>query len=158
MNHLRLTIKPISDPDCTFPFQRPSRMLLDVCGLRGELLRRVIDVRWDAAALFTWFHDNRVALCEAPPPQELEREGPIAVRIQAFYESADPDNTEALERVFAYRASHGLRFALRGVDVPDVYFGRLDSGYEVSCSDEAIWSYQFDLPEFLAEVERLSVE
>jgi len=135
-------------------------MLLDVYGRQNELLRRVVDVKWDAAVLLAWLYDNRAILYEDVPPQELEGAGSIAERIQAFYEKVDPDDTNALERVFRYRSSHGLRFALRGVDVPDAYLGRLcGRHYEVSCAEAgAVWSYQCDLPGFLKEIESFTVE
>lgn len=80
----------------------------------------------------------------------------IAYGIWNYLDLVDLDTVKDsdMDLVFDYKTRHGLAFALRGVDVNNVYIGRATKGYEISYShDDYHWACIVDLPEFIASVE-----
>jgi len=79
--------------------------------------------------------------------------GSLAHRIRRFYAEIDGDDHETLDAMYAYRQSHGLRFALRGFDIGEIYLGRVEEAVEISCdSGDEKWAYTIDFQQFVEDV------
>jgi hypothetical protein len=101
----------------------------------------------NADELRDWLNKNQERLLNEPFPVETEAAS-IASALSAFYEEVDPDvSGNELERVYDYRTAHGLRFALRGTDIDDIYLGRWRGRFQISaCRGADEWSDNLDLP------------
>lgn len=55
----------------------------------------------------------------------------IAGSVEVAFESDDVDD-ELFDEIYDYRLRHDLRFAVRGANIPSIYFGCGVSGGEVS--------------------------
>lgn len=79
----------------------------------------------------------------------------ISHAIYTFYDDIDDDyeDDELLDCMYEYRRHHGLRFGMRGTDIPDIYFGKKGNFYEVSLySGKENWSYCFSLEELYESI------
>lgn len=104
--------------------------------------------------LLKWFTENRDHLINENVPSMVPIGRSIALRISAFYDAVDPDNLRDLEEVYDYRLHHGLRFALRGLDIDNIYIGMNMDCHEISCADGQVpWVYEIDLKSFLRDLE-----
>lgn len=127
--------------------------------LGGGKIFNIFKIRWDAMCFLNWIMENKKYIIYDSPIKLIDGSVSIAFGIERYYEIADPDNIEELDMVFEYSKRHGLRFALRGVDIDEVYIGKTEKGHEISyCSDNSIWSYKIDLLEFIASVESYYVK
>ena len=117
----------------------------------GQTIRMLCDLP-NGGDLVRWLKTNRDALLNEPLPSNPVGKTSIAAWIKGFYDKVDPENDPMgmVQAVYDYRQAHGLRFALRGMDVPDVYFRLFEEKYEVSIWNESEkWKYFIDLPVFL---------
>lgn len=122
-----------------------AQITLSICNQNAECVVAPFSVKWDVQPIIQWFSENREYLFADKFPVSL------AQRLSAFYE-ADEVTDELIEAIYSYRTRHGLRFALRGVDVPDVYIGRTEIGIEISATAKSGgWSYPIDLEAFYTE-------
>jgi hypothetical protein len=129
-----------------------SRLALQVCDSSGSIVLVAAEFRAVVAELAAWATANAAALLRQQPPSVLAGAGSLAARIAAFYRSVDPDDVVALDTVYRYREQHGLRFALGGTDLPDIYMGLNGTAQEISCAEGTPWSYPVDLSAFIAAV------
>lgn len=150
MNQLSLRFEPTTNATEGAHPHPPPFLTLAVEDGNGMVLHRVFSARAEPEALASWTRRNAAALRNAFVPAALSGTGSIAARIRDYYERLEPDSDPSVDQVFAYRNTHGIRFALRGVAIPDVYIGRLDDGWEVSCADDGDdWSFRIDVERFL---------
>lgn len=113
----------------------------------------LMEATGNAPELLGWFRENRDHLLNDNMPLAVPSGASIALRLSAFYDAVDPDSVRALDEVYEYRWRHGLRFALRGLDIEDVYIGMNMSRYEISCAEgQAPWAYEIDLESFLRDL------
>lgn len=127
--------------------------------LDGGKIFNVFKIKWDAMCFLNWFIENKQAIIYENPIELIDGGVSIACGIEKFYGNVDPDNLAELDMVFEYSKRHGLRFALRGVDINEVYIGKTEKGYEISyCNNDSIWSYKIDLLEFIASIESYYVK
>lgn len=96
---------------------------------KGEVL---LDIKWDVKELLRWLDENAGSIVEVPLPEFVEWKGSIYNSIDGFYERSEGVGDVEDDAVFEFRQSHGIRFALRGVDVPDIYLGCGPNGGEIS--------------------------
>ncbi len=116
----------------------------------------IFKIRWDVICLLRWILEKKQDILFEPPLDLIKSDFSIAYGIRNFHEMVDLDNVKDsdLDSVFEYKTRHGLRFALRGVDINSIYIGRSTKGHEISyCSDDSNWSYMIDLPKFITSVE-----
>ncbi|UAW64779.2 hypothetical protein KMZ15_03725 [Mycoavidus sp. HKI] len=128
---------------------------LDVLLDEGKIFN-IFKIRWDVMCLLKWIIENKESIISEPPLNLIKSDFSIAYGIWNFYDLADLDNVRDsdMDLVFDYKTRHGLIFALRGVDINNVYIGQAVKGYEISYSnDNNHWSYMVDLPEFITSVE-----
>ncbi|HEY0684625.1 MAG TPA: hypothetical protein VGD45_19980 [Steroidobacter sp.] len=149
-----LRLEKQDDPALTDTGTSVGRYRLLVCDELTHAQIGLAEFFCEAGDLWDWFSAHREALLEENPPEFLPEGISLAQRISKFYEDVDPDAAgidALLDTLHAYRTRHGLRFALRGVDIPNIYLGRHNSMHEISCAEDPSWSYQVDLPQFLAK-------
>ena len=146
---LRITLQSISD-EMGAGFIKPSLIKIFILDQLLNVTKEVICIKWDGEVLLRWLFDNRHDLLSDFFPGEAIEDHSIAAAIHDFYGNVDPENIDLMDRMFAYRESHGIRFALRGVDIPDVYIGKRRGGnYEISCADPGnMWMFEIDLQAF----------
>ncbi|WP_152034317.1 hypothetical protein [Mycoavidus cysteinexigens] len=128
---------------------------LDVLLSDGKTFN-IFKIRWDVICLLKWTLEKKQAILFESPLDLIKSDFSIAYGIRYFHEMVDLDSVKDsdLDSVFEYKTRHGLRFALRGVDINSVYIGKSTKGYEISYSSEDYhWTYIVDLPEFIASVE-----
>jgi len=136
-----------------------ARIDLAVVDEQGATVRSVLSCEWNADELLTWLVANKQALLGDPLPPPLGGRGgaSIAERVQRFYNDDEVPSDEDLDQVFAYRVSHGVRFGMRGTDVPDVYVGLGGEGYEISAWDDSGgWRHPVDVADFVQRAERIA--
>lgn len=77
-----------------------------------------------------------LAASEEELPLRTMRGESIAAAVDRAYEELDPESPghEVLaSRLYEYRSRHCLTFGNRGVDMPDVYIGKLNGRMTMSC-------------------------
>ncbi|TBU76111.1 hypothetical protein DNK10_09035 [Pseudomonas daroniae] len=80
-------------------------------------------------------------------------ESTIAGSIEVAFESEEVDD-EFFDEIYDYRLRHDLRFAVRGANIPSIYFGCGVSGGEVSAVvDGKIISVSVDFSAFYFRLE-----
>ena len=81
----------------------------------------------------------------------------IAKSIFNFYDQfEDTNDLNELNRLYKYRERHGLRFALRGYDVADIYIGKVGEYHTISlCDKENDWSYNIDMRQFIIDCKKM---
>jgi len=130
---------------------------LEVLDEDGKLIKNVLEISWDMLDLLCWFIDNKNALLVQEIPS-TNLYSSIGETIFNFYEAMDDDfdDDKLLDDVFEYRTTHGIRFALRGTNIPDIYIGVFNKVGTISfCDEKEKWSYEIDLANFLNNVERV---
>jgi hypothetical protein len=129
--------------------------LLDTKTNQTQTLVSLAGGAWELAQ---WLKRNREPLLNGRAPVEEGEFSSIAETIANFYENLDPDDNtnDMVQRVYDYRGSHSLRFALRGADVDDIYLGVFRDKHQISLwTDKVRWQFTIGLRQFLDEVERL---
>lgn len=158
-------IPPNEYPDVPTAEQIYAEFSLFVQDADGNIIRDVFKIKWDINCLLNWAVENKNSLLFEPFPMPTIVGRTLAESIRAFYRAVDLEDDEKvdekLDEMYDYRTRHGLRFALRGVDILDIYLGLNSTGYEISCFDEIEgrepehWAYQVDLESFIEDVECL---
>lgn len=124
----------------------------------------LLDTQWDLSMLLDWFNENEQSIRHDALNDEslgiyvLQAES-LAQAMSRLQERDFSDNQEALEDkwhdfLFDFRQKHSLRFALRGTDIPEIFIGINRGSGEISLCDESMWSYQFDMEDFLSSVHK----
>ncbi|MDR3715620.1 MAG: hypothetical protein P4L51_22650 [Puia sp.] len=127
-------------------------MLLDA---NGNPSRDIFRIQWDIIVFLEWVTDNKEALLSEELPSGIE-DYSIARSIFEFYENVDPDSDDdLLDAVYSYRQKHGLRFALRGVDIDEIYIGKFDGVMTVSFykDDDEQYSSNVEVDSFFTDVQ-----
>lgn len=160
MNKLQVDFNMLQ-PDVGFIELRklPGLIRIAVCDPSGAELATLLNLKWTLLDFSEWLQSNKVAILHETMPLVDSSAGSIAEAISRFYEDMDPEAVDAsiLDRVFDYRCRHGLRFAFRGTDAPDIYIGRFQGQHEISRWDEhEQWRYEVNLEAFFMNVQELS--
>lgn len=110
----------------------------------------------DLSELISWFESNYEQIKSTELPINIIDNKSIANSIYSYYKTMEDDNNILIEAMYHYRRCHGLRFGMRGVDIPDIYLGKNGSAYEISLYNEGEnWSYYFDLEVFYSSIRKL---
>ena len=130
----------------------------------------LLATQWDLLPLAEWFVENQASLRHEtwapnhvawePPhdgswdPQPEESLAQALQRSQARLFSDDEKDAEECwqEKVFAFRRTHSLRFALRGANVPAILIGCNHGKGEISEAGDTPWSYPFAMEDFCREL------
>lgn len=56
------------------------------------------------------------------------------------------------ERIYDFRRSHSIRFALRGAAIPEIIFGIRSGSAEISSVESGEWKYAFELSQMAADL------
>jgi hypothetical protein len=131
-----------------------AEIILQVRDTANQLVRTVFHIQWDLTVLAEWLTANRDDLVTEEMPG-IEKETSVAKSIFNFYEHILPDeeNDALMDSMYTYRASHGLRFAFRGVDLDDIYIGLFEEKLTISAVAPEEWSYEIDRDAFLNSIQ-----
>lgn len=123
--------------------------LIDLYVEEGGVLKTLFKGKVDRCEFINWLMDNEREIRFSDFPCEHEEKGSIAKKITSFYEDLNVDDDDLVDMMFSYRATHCLRFANRGADIPEIYIGKLGRCHEVSLFNEhEQWQYVFNVDEF----------
>jgi hypothetical protein len=149
MHRLKLELRqlpPEEWPDEPVSPDFYAEIQLSIRSPEGTFVQTVFSIKWNAAPLLEWICNNKDYILHEHFPASL-------AEMVAAFQAAENISDRCMDEIYAYRTRHGLRFALRGVDIPDAYLGRTTLGYEISCADDdGTWSYLIDLGAFFKEV------
>jgi hypothetical protein len=146
MNLLKVDFTSMPHP---YPEERSSHfenwgiIRLWVADETGRSIFEVFRIQWDINPFVKWIKKNEYQLRHEQLQLPGRQAASIAKTLFDFYESADPDDDRMLDQIFEYRTHHDLRFAIRGVDLKEIYLGKGPNGYEISHFDGIDnWCYQ----------------
>lgn len=109
----------------------------------------------DFLAFTEWLIENEDTIRKSDFPVDNLTQYSLAKKVNCFYESANVDDDVLIDAMFGYRASHCLRFACRGVDVPEIYIGKLGSKHEISLfAQNEHWQHFFDVDDFFSKLKQ----
>lgn len=112
------------------------------------LEKELFTIEWDFRDIINWFSINKEALINESFPFSKSH-GSIAKKVFDLLEDENSDEDQ-IDILYEYRTRHGIRFALRGTNIVDLYLGKTNSTYEVSLFDSNNdWRYQIDLIDFV---------
>lgn len=121
---------------------------------QGEFIS-LASIPLDDVQELAWFRENIESIKNDILPVPIGDYVSIAKIIRDFYSSDDMDEF-IIGELYNYRVSHGLRFAFRGRDIPDIYIGKLNDDYQISCSDSDFeFCYSFNINNFIHLVDDL---
>ncbi|WP_271311610.1 hypothetical protein [Yersinia intermedia] len=104
-----------------------------------------------------WLLDNESEIKTSELPIDITDSGSLAYQIWHFYESEEIGNDIIVDAMFDYRASHCLRFGVRGTDFPEIYIGKLGSKHEISMfTSNDSWRYFIDINDFYKNLTTLT--
>lgn len=129
------------------------RITIKASNQRGDFV--LADFNWDAKEIFNWFERNKEPICMGERPKWC-LESTIAGSVEVTFESDEVDD-DLFDEIYNYRLMHDLRFAVRGANIPSVYFGCGVSGGEVSAVvGGRVISFSVDFSDFyfMLEVQR----
>ena len=111
----------------------------------------------DALEYLKWVIENEFYLINDEFVIDVEFHKTIAKSIFNFYDQfEDTNDLNELNRLYKYRERHGLRFALRGYDVADIYIGKVGEYHTISlCDKENDWSYNIDMRQFIIDCKKM---
>ena len=135
-----------------------AKMKLQIVNNRNQVEKVVFDIQWDMKKFINWIALNKPFIFEENPPQQISHYASIAKGLYEFFDNLDPEKEEetTLLKLYNYRTRHGLRFALRGVDVDDVYIGLINGNLTISfCESVNEWDYKSEVKDFLNEIDKL---
>jgi hypothetical protein len=120
-----------------------------------EEFQDILHIQADLNELAAWFGKNRNLLLDEMLPIRNSAFSSIAESIARYYGDSEPQSNDLMdERLYNYRLSHGLRFGMRGVDIPDIYLGIFGEHHEISfIGGNVKWKYEINLLAFLDEVQ-----
>ncbi|WP_211961496.1 hypothetical protein [Cupriavidus plantarum] len=96
----------------------------------------LVDIYWDLNEIANWFVVNNKHIQGERIPGFVEDRGSIFDSIKWVYEYFDRYSDDQLDELFEYRRRHEFCFAVRGVQVPELYMGIGKNGMEVSGEGE----------------------
>jgi hypothetical protein len=102
-----------------------------------------------------WFVENEYVIRNEKAPIPVEKNVTLAEAIDRFYERYDPDSDEIIEldRLYQFRQQHGIRFAFRGQNIPDVYIGLINGKHEISSSEKgSSFNHNIDINTLFSEI------
>ena len=124
----------------------------------------LLETQWDLLPLAEWFADSRDNLCHetwspddpawAPYPGESLTQALQRSQARLFSEAEKEAEERWQEKIFAFRQTHSLRFALPGAKIPAILIGCNHGAGEVSGAGDIPWSYAFALQDFCREMLR----
>lgn len=151
MNHLLLKIDVSSYLRSTENNQKDSEIELLISNDSQEIL--LFHIKWDPRPLIEWLGENKDNILNDQLPYFFSPNKCIAEAISEFYDDVDPDDDDLLDKAQEYRMSHGLRFAMRGARLPDIYLGKRDDSFEVSGGDESsFWFFKINGNDFFSSL------
>jgi len=122
----------------------------------GNDVRTILKTRWDISEFREWISGNLNRILREPFPSFFGQDSSIAKCVASFYDSVNPEDDDLIDRAFDYRRAHGIRFALRGARIPDMYVGQRYGNLEISSySEQDEWSYFLYTDSFENEMRRL---
>ena len=125
------------------------RQLIDLSLEEGGLSRVLFKGEVDYPEFIGWIIENEREIKFSDLPIENREKYSIAKLIKFFYKGLDVDDDDLVDKTFNYRASHCLRFASRGTDIPEIFIGKSDRLHEISLFNEhEQWQFFFDADEF----------
>lgn len=135
------------------------QVIIAIESASGKEVSRILDMPLEFSSLIIWLRENKQSLLNDQIPIDSLPSESIAETINRFYTKSDfkDANADSLDGLmYNYRISHGLRFALRGFNLPDIYMGLANNNYSISCCEEnQTWSYKFDMQHFLDSSEQV---
>jgi len=133
-----------------------SEIKLKIFDGNNELVKVILDFQWNIVVFLDWINDNKEALLHEKFPSIRVRSS-IAESLFQFYEELGPDSDSEnlMEIIYDYRQRHGIRFALRGTDVDNIYIGKLNEVVTISLydNDEDKWSFDIEVESFINDVQ-----
>jgi len=156
---LTLKCMPLTHPYAENPSYKDDIWSHIVIEVREEnkVVDTVLDIQWDAVVLIEWILNNQEYLISEEMPEDVLRRKSLAESIAEFYEVMNPDKEEddvAEQKLYSYRERHGLRFALRGVNINDIYIGVFNGVGSVSFYDQdKVFNYFVRLDRFIRDAQ-----
>ena len=127
---------------------------------RTKVVKNVFKLEWDLRVLILWGLENKQNIFNETVPFVIsDNNDSIAKQIHTFYQKNDFEDEILMDRVFEYRRSHGLRFALRGTDIPEIYIGKSGDNIEISFFEKnGEWRYYINPLTFFECIESMRSE
>jgi len=133
-----------------------SKIRLEILDDNGHLVKTALDWQWDIIEFLNWLVENEKALRDESCPDNIKSPS-IAKGLYDFYRKLN-NNTDMAEidKIFEYRERHGLRFALRGTDIDDVYIALNNGAVTISLHEKKErWNYNIDVEDFFGKIHRI---
>lgn len=124
----------------------------------GLITKTLLSHLAELPELIDWFESSYENISNDLLPIDIIEKKSISYALHNFYDSMDDDydNDALLDKIYEYRCHHCLWFGMRGTDVPEIYFGKKNNGYEVSLYNEnESWNYVFDLQKLYSSIQKL---
>lgn len=113
----------------------------------------IVSIVGDTNEIKEWIHTNQEKILNEQLPFNTKLQGSIAEKIDFFYKNINLNEDKLVDAMFEYRLSHGIRFAHRGTDTPQIYIGKNNNYHEVSCLNEkGGWSYNFNANDLIESI------
>lgn len=156
MYRFKIELQPAKELDPTGRL-----MYLTIClvgGLSDQSIKLVQAVLEDLSQL-NWFAENEKNIRNDELPLSFNGSCSIAEGLNLLYDKLDTENSSGFEALYDFRSKHGVRFAFRGQDLPDIFVAWNNNRYEVSCSDENFdCRYDVDINSLFEEIEKAQKE
>ncbi len=124
----------------------------------------LVDTEWDLLVFSEWFITNQQALCletlVAPGNQRLQKGESVAEAVARLNQKEFPEDQEDLELewfdfLYQFNLRHNLWYSLMGSKIPNILLCCNNGNGEISFfSDGEKWKYDFNMNEFIKEVEQ----
>jgi hypothetical protein len=92
----------------------------------------LFSIYWDGYEILSWLDSSLDSLLKEETPVFLPKAKCIAEGILLFYSQTRPMPDRQYDELFNYRTRHGIRFALRGAEIPDFYIGIYEHNLQLS--------------------------
>jgi len=151
VNDLQLTFQPSEIAEDRATQKVLGRIRIIVSGPSVSETPALLEINWSFSELGKWLQVNRNAILFDPLPVNESSVESIAGGVADFYRKLKPDprDDSLVQKMYEYRASHGLRFGLRGTNIPDIYMGLFKGSHQISCAEgEMKWKYPVNLERF----------
>jgi len=152
MAYLRLKFSPVLSAD--------RHILPTEDELLAEIVLEVVDdkavhtifrQKWNIRCLVDWIVRTKNLLLHEKQPDFLDSSKPTVFAIDRIFDNYDEQSLDAVvDKLYEFRLTHDLRFAMRGTNIPSVIICKKEFNYEVSWRNADIYdAYQIDLPKFI---------
>ena len=136
---------------------------LDVC-IKEKVVKNIIDIEWNSIHLFEWLIECEDSIKNEDVPLVFQAyEGKSIAQMRfLFYKNLDTDLEDEiffnlLKEAYDYSYSHGLRFALRGVNILGIFIGKVGEKHYISCYEGNYrWNFEIDIDTFFKDVRQLN--